>query len=76
MRLVAKRAGSDVPAEMMLDGETTFLGYILNEYNVYADMPITDHRHWIDTVGDDIKHHLSMTLSRNGLVELSHTAPL
>lgn len=72
--MLAKRDGS-IPAGYLVDGQTTFLGYVLNDYNVYSEQPIADHRARLETIQPDIKENLS-ELSRNWLVAVSYATPL
>jgi hypothetical protein len=53
----------------------TYLGYIVNEYNVYSEKMIVDHDKVVQDINGELKK-LSVDLSRNGLIELSKNTPL
>ena len=72
----AKAVQGDTPAKNVLPGDPTFIGYIINSYNVYAQQPIKDHRNWMAEIPAKVKAHLSLKHSRNGLVEKSCQAPI
>ncbi len=61
----------DIPQKNVLPGGATFIGYIINSYNVYSKRPIKRHRDWIEKIPLKVKKFLSEKHSRNGLVESS-----
>ncbi|MEZ5690049.1 MAG: ParA family protein [Rickettsiales bacterium] len=70
-RNTAKAVQGDTPAKSVLPGDPTFIGYIINSYNIYGQQPIKAHRKWIDEIPGKVKENLSLKHSRNGLVEQS-----
>lgn len=70
-RNTAKAVQGDAPAKSVLPGDPTFIGYIINSYNVYGQQPIKTHRDWIAEIPSKVKESLSLKHSRNGLVEQS-----
>jgi chromosome partitioning protein len=75
-RHTAKAVQGDTPAKTVLPGDPTFIGYIINSYNVYGQQPIKSHRDWIAEIPKKVKENLSLKHSRNGLVEQSWKDPL
>ncbi len=73
-RALAK--SNSIGSQFVLEGEPTFIGYVINAYNVYAEQPIKDHRKWIDQMPDSVKKFLSEKHSKNGLVARSCERPL
>lgn len=61
----------NIESKNVLSGEGLFIGYILNEYNVYGQQPIRDHRRWIEQIPSMVKKYLSEKHCRNGLVAAS-----
>lgn len=61
----------DIESKNVLSGDGLFIGYILNEYNVYGQQPIRDHRRWIGQIPGMVKKYLSERHCRNGLVAKS-----
>lgn len=66
----------DTPAKNVLPGDPTFIGYVVNAYNVYGKQPIKTHRDWMAEIPSKVREHLSHKHSRNGLVEKSWSHPL
>lgn len=64
------------PAKNVLPGDPTFIGYVVNAYNVYGKQPIKTHRNWMSEIPAKVRDHLSHKHSRNGLVEKSWKQPL
>ncbi len=75
-RNTAKAVQGDTPAKNVLPGDPTFIGYIVNSYNVYGQQPIKTHRDWMQEIPAKVHEHLSLKHSRNGLVEQSWKTPL
>ena len=71
-----KALSGNIESQYVLDGESLFIGYVLNSYNVYGKKPIKDHRKWIDQIPGKIEEHLSKKHCRNGLVAKSAEASL
>lgn len=72
----ARAVAADTPAKNVLPGEPTFIGYIVNDYNVYGKQPIRQHRNWMEKIPGKVQEFLSRRHSRNGLVETSWPEPL
>lgn len=58
--------------EKVLNGEWIFLWYIINSYNQYGNKPIKSHDIWMQKIPEYVKKYLSLTNSKNWLVESSH----
>ena len=65
-----------VSLDMVMDGDSLFLGYIVNSYNQYGKKPISKNEVWIERIPEYVKKYLSEKHGRNGLVEKSWTTPL
>ncbi|MFC2494994.1 MAG: ParA family protein [Candidatus Absconditicoccaceae bacterium] len=74
MELIAARS-QNIPFQNMLTDNLTYMGYIVNEFNVYKDEVISDHDMWIKDMGKDLRR-ISLELSRNGLIDLSANSPI
>ena len=74
MEILAKRH-DNLPFQNVLSDSLTYMGYVVNEYNVYKEEMITDHDKWIKDMEWDLKR-VSLELSRNGLIELSAVSPI
>lgn len=75
-RDTGKALSGSIENQYVLSGESLFIGYILNSYNVYGQKPIRDHRKWIDQVPGKVKEFLSEKHCRNGLVAASSAKSL
>jgi len=75
-KITAKAVAGDTPAKNVLPGEPTFIGYIVNSYNVYGQKPIKKHRNWMEEIPQKVREFLAHRHSRNGLVEQSWPKPL
>ncbi len=75
-KITARAVAGDTPLKNVLPGEPTFIGYIVNSYNVYAQKPIKDHRNWMEEIPGKVREFLARRHSRNGLVEQSWPEPL
>ena len=75
-RNTGKALAGDIESKYILSGDGLFIGYILNEYNVYGQQPIKDHRHWIEQIPSNVKKYLSEKHCRNGLVAISSESSL
>ncbi len=65
---------NSIEGKNILRAEGTFIGYILNSYNVYGQKPIKDHKKWIEQIPGKVKSYLSERHSKNGLVSSSQTS--
>lgn len=63
-----KALAGAIESQYVLAGDSLFIGYILNSYNVYGQRPIKDHRRWIDQIPSRVQTFLSEKHCRNGLV--------
>jgi chromosome partitioning protein len=72
----AKALAGNTETKFVLQGESLFIGYIVNSYNVYGEQPIADHRAWMEKIPSKVKEYLSEKHCRNGLVESSWKNPL
>lgn len=75
-KFTAKALSGETESRFVLSGENTFIGYVVNSYNVYGKQPIKQHRNWIDEIPSKVKTYLSEKHCRNGLVEKSWANPL
>ena len=69
-------APQNIETRLVLPGDPLFIGYILNEFNVYGEKPVKSHRDWIQEIPKLIKSNLSEKHCRNSLVEKSWKDPL
>lgn len=60
----------------VLNGEKTFIGYMINSYNVYGERMVERQREWRKGIPGKVKEFLSEKHSKNGLVEKSWKSPL
>ncbi len=75
-KITGKALSGETENKFVLSGDGLFIGYVVNSYNVYAEQPIKDHRHWIEEIPKKVRQFLSEKHGRNGLVEKSWVAPL
>ncbi|MFA6526552.1 MAG: AAA family ATPase [Candidatus Buchananbacteria bacterium] len=75
-KVTGKALSGDTESKFVLAGDSLFIGYIVNSYNVYGKQPIKDHRRWIEEIPAKVKKYLSEKHGRNGLVERSWKEPL
>jgi len=75
-RNTAKALAGNTETKLVLQGDSLFIGYVINSYNVYGKQPIADHRAWIERIPGRVKTYLSEKHCRNGLVEASWKNPL
>lgn len=74
MELIASR-NEHVSFQNMLADNLTYMGYIVNEYNVYKEEVISDHDKRIKDMDSDLRK-VSLELSRNGLIQASAEQPI
>ncbi len=67
---------NNITSGNILNGEPIFIWYVINSYNVYSKKPISSQDKRIKRLPEQIKKHLSLKQSKNGLVELSHKKPI
>jgi chromosome partitioning protein len=72
----ASEVAQNIETKLVLPGDPLFIGYILNEFNVYGEKPVKSHSEWIKEIPALIKANLSEKHCRNGLVEKSWKEPL
>lgn len=70
----ARRA--QIPTNLVLEWDPTFLGYIANQFNVYDHRPIHSHNDMLKNIGTAIKENLSEKHWRNWLVAVSYSNPI
>ncbi len=75
-KITGKALSGNTESKFVLQGDSLFIGYVINSYNVYGKQPIKDHRHWIVELPRKVKEFLSEKHGRNGLVEKSWKEPL
>jgi hypothetical protein len=68
-------AGS-TPANLILQGDALFVGYVINSFNVYAERALRRQEDWLTKIPSEVKKSLSEKHGRNGLVEKSWKEPL
>lgn len=75
-KITAKALAGNIESRLVLDGEGLFIGYVVNNYNIYAERPVKKQAQFIDLIPQRVQEHLSEKHSRNGLVAKSHAKPL
>lgn len=75
-KITARPLAGNVESRLLLAGDGLFIGYIVNNYNVYAERPVKKQAQFIDLIPNQVKEYLSEKHSRNGLVAKSHEKPL
>ncbi|MBS9775297.1 ParA family protein [Candidatus Gracilibacteria bacterium] len=73
---VLAKTNDEISPSHVLKGDSIFVGYILNSYNVSSKKPVSSQQKWIDILPQEIKEKLSLKQSKNGLVELSWSKPI
>jgi len=68
-------AGS-TPNDYLLKGDSLFVGYIINSFNVYKKRVVKRQEEWVEKIPARVKEFLSEKHCRNGLVEASWKKPL
>ncbi len=68
-------AGS-TPKNQVLSGESLFIGYIINSFNVYSQRVVHRQQDWLTKIPERVKMYLSEKHCRHGLVEKSWKNPL
>ena len=66
----------NTPKDNVLNGDSLFIGYIINHHIVYADRVVKRQREWTERIPAKVKQYLSEKHCRNGLVERSWRFPL
>jgi cellulose biosynthesis protein BcsQ len=66
----------EIENKLLLPGDPLFIGYVLNEFNVYDEKPVKNHEEWMKAIPELVKVNLSEKHCRNGLVEKSYKMPL
>jgi len=72
----ATAVSSRTPANMILEGDALFIGYIINSFNVYAQRALRRQSDWLEKIPKEVKTSLSEKHGRNGLVEQSWSKPI
>ncbi len=72
----AASVAGGTPSNLVLSGDSLFIGYIINSFNVYAERALRRQDDWLTKIPGEVKTHLSEKHGRNGLVEKSWKAPL
>ncbi|MCX8506048.1 MAG: AAA family ATPase [Alphaproteobacteria bacterium] len=65
-----------IALNQVLGGEGLFLGYIVNNFNVYNKETVSRQRDWLQKIPGRVREYLSEKHGRNGLVSKSSEAPL
>ena len=66
----------NTPKDNVLNGDSLFIGYIINHHIVYADKVVKRQREWTERIPGKVKQYLSEKHCRNGLVQQSWQTPL
>jgi len=66
----------NTPKDHVLNGDSLFIGYILNHHIVYAEKVVKRQREWTERIPMKVRHYLSEKHCRNGLVQQSWPTPL
>lgn len=64
------------PSDHVLKGDSLFIGYINNAFNIYSQKMVKRQRDWTDILPQEVKKNLSEKHGRNGLVEKSWKNPI
>jgi len=75
-KITARALAGNIESRLVLGGEGLFIGYVVNNYNIYAERPVKKQAQFIDLIPAQVKTHLSEKHSRNGLVAKSYEQPL
>lgn len=73
-KVLAKNKG--ISSDKVLEGDSLFIGYIINSYNQYGNKPIKANREWMERIPELVKENISEKHGKNGLVEKSWRTPL
>ena len=73
---VARSPEKNIPADHLLRANPLFIGYIVNNFNVYAKKTIQRQDEWKAKLPNKVKEYLSIRHSRNGLIARSSEAPI
>ena len=68
---VARAPGRDIPVEQILKANPLFIGYIVNNFNVYAKRTIQRQDEWREKLPAKVREFLSIRHSRNWLIDKS-----
>ena len=72
----AAAVAAHTPNNLILRGDSLFIGYIINAFNVYDNRVVRRQKDWIENIPSKVKEFLSEKHGRNGLVEKSWREPL
>jgi len=64
------------PTSHVLRGDSLFIGYIINSFNVYSKRVVRRQSDWLKKIPQEVKVFLSEKHGRNGLVEQSWKEPI
>jgi hypothetical protein len=73
---VARSPERNISADQVLKANPLFLGYVINNFNVYAKKTIQRQDEWRWKLPKKVHEYLSIRHSRNGLIERSSREPL
>ena len=72
----AAAVSGDIASSHVLRGDALFLGYIINNFNVYGHKIVSRQEAWLTRIPQRVQQFLSNKHGRNGLVEISWKAAL
>ncbi|MCX8501527.1 MAG: AAA family ATPase [Alphaproteobacteria bacterium] len=72
----AAAVSGEIAASHVLRGDALFLGYIINNFNVYRQKTVSRQAAWLEKIPQRVQTYLSNKHGRNGLVEISWKKPL
>lgn len=72
----AVAVSASTPSDHVLKGDSLFIGYINNAFNIYSQRVVKRQRDWTEIIPDEVKKYLSEKHCRNGLVEKSWKNPI
>ncbi|MFC1595954.1 ParA family protein [Candidatus Margulisiibacteriota bacterium] len=72
----AVSVSGNIPSGQILKGDSLFIGYIINSFNIYNQKVVKRQRDWTEKIPAEIKKYLSEKHGRNGLVEQSWKQPI
>jgi len=67
----AVAVAGNTPSNHVLKGDSLFIGYIVNAFNVYSERVVKRQGDWLEQIPTEVKKYLSEKHGRNGLVEKS-----
>jgi cellulose biosynthesis protein BcsQ len=73
---LSSSVSSEIQNNMVLKANSLFIGYLVNNYNVYSEKMVKRQHDWLKKLPEIVKKNLSEKHGKNGLVEESWKNPL